>query len=291
MSLDPSILSTLFECVIAGAREVLATRLSGNVDARFKSASELVTEADTRSDAAMRAVLDAHRSALGADVSFRLEESGVVGTPGARRIGADPLDGTSHFAAGGNLYSVQAHYIEDGAPLAAVICQPELYVPLSESEHCTGRLVFATRGGGAFVRRTEFRGAGFHFDPPRRVQPPPLSSARTIVACVPITSKMNDRERGLAQAVYASGLVGAMTGTGNAGGNVMMIVFGGQDVYANFGAGEELDLAPPQVIAEEVGLTVWGLDRRPPVWHVLKQPFVVARTEEMAERFLKAAGL
>jgi 3'-phosphoadenosine 5'-phosphosulfate (PAPS) 3'-phosphatase len=71
----------------------------------------------------------------------------------------------------------------------------------------------------------------------------------------------------------------------------MMIVFGGQDVYANFGAGEELDLAPPQVIAEEAGLTVWGFDRRPPVWHVRKQPFVVARSPEMAERFLSAAGL
>jgi hypothetical protein len=40
------------------------------------------------------------------------------------------------------------------------------------------------------------------------------------------------------------------TGTGGAGGNVMMATLGGQHVYAN-GAGDDLDLIPPQVIAEE----------------------------------------
>ena len=69
----------------------------------------------------------------------------------------------------------------------------------------------------------------------------------------------------------------------------MMVLFGGQHVYANFGAGEDLDLIPPQVIAIEAGLTVWGVDRKPPVWHVRKQPFVIAPNEEIAERFLRAA--
>jgi 3'-phosphoadenosine 5'-phosphosulfate (PAPS) 3'-phosphatase len=71
----------------------------------------------------------------------------------------------------------------------------------------------------------------------------------------------------------------------------MLSIFGGQDVYANFGAGEDLDLIPPQVIAHEAGLTVWGLDRKLPVWHVAKQPFIVAPDAEIAERFLLAAGL
>ena len=76
-----------------------------------------------------------------------------------------------------------------------------------------------------------------------------------------------------------------------AGGNVMMIVFGGQDVYANFGAGTDLDLMPPQVIALEAGLVVWGTDRRAPVWNVAKQLVIVARTEAAAERVLQAAGI
>jgi len=70
----------------------------------------------------------------------------------------------------------------------------------------------------------------------------------------------------------------------------MMVLFGGQDVYANFGAGDDLDLAPPQLIAEEAGLTVWGPDRRSPVWHVRKQPFIVAPSPRIAELFLSAAG-
>jgi 3'-phosphoadenosine 5'-phosphosulfate (PAPS) 3'-phosphatase len=108
---------------------------------------------------------------------------------------------------------------------------------------------------------------------------------------VPVTTKMTAAERALALRVHDSGLVGATTAAGNAGGNVLMIVFGGQDVYANFGAGEELDLAPPQVIAEEAGLTVWTTTRRPPVWTTRKQPFIVAPDPATAERFLHAAGL
>ena len=37
----------------------------------------------------------------------------------------------------------------------------------------------------------------------------------------------------------------------SAGANILMVVFGGQDVYANLGAGNELDIAPGQVIAQE----------------------------------------
>jgi hypothetical protein len=70
----------------------------------------------------------------------------------------------------------------------------------------------------------------------------------------------------------------------------MMVILGGQHVYANLGAGEDLDLIPPQVIAEEAGLTVWGIHRHPPVWTVRKQPFVVAPSPQIAEDFLRAAG-
>ncbi len=72
---------------------------------------------------------------------------------------------------------------------------------------------------------------------------------------------------------------------------MMLALFGGQHVYANLGAGEELDLAPPQVIAEEAGMTVWGTDRTPPRWTVRKQPCVFAPSDEIAEKFLQAAGL
>jgi 3'-phosphoadenosine 5'-phosphosulfate (PAPS) 3'-phosphatase len=261
------------------------------VSERYKSAVELVTEADEESDAAMRTQLTDRLRSLDDSISLRLEESGTAGPPGRRRVGADPLDGTSHFAAGGNLYSVQAHYIEDDVPLVGVVFQPEVFLPLAESDRCLGRIVWAVKGAGAFVSRTVLDGDTFQIAEPRAVTRRPPVRRHTFVAAVPITTKMNDQERASAQRVYESGILAASMGTGNAGGNTMMVVFGGQDVYANLGAGEELDLAPPQVIAEEVGLTVWAPDRRSPVWRVRKQPVVFAPDRATAELFLQSAGL
>jgi 3'-phosphoadenosine 5'-phosphosulfate (PAPS) 3'-phosphatase len=281
----------LVDAVLAGAARVVAVRARGAIGARYKDATELVTEADRESDAAILAVFQSRFPAIDGAVAFHLEESGVTGAPGTARAGADPLDGTSHFAAGGNLYSVQAHYIEHGVPLVGVVFQPEVYLPLGVVASPSGRIVSATRGEGAYVRRSELSGDRFVLGPAERVLKRPRPETRAFLACVPLTGKMTADERALARKVHDSGLIGGMTGTGNAGGNVMMAIFGGHDVYANFGAGDELDLAPPQVIAQETGLTVWGPDRRPPVWHTRKQPVIFAPSDDIAERFLAAAGL
>jgi 3'-phosphoadenosine 5'-phosphosulfate (PAPS) 3'-phosphatase len=284
------IADVLVDAVLAGGREILAARLAGNVEARYKDAKELVTVADQRSDAAILEVFQTRLSAIDVAISFHLEESGVTGKPGAKVAGADPLDGTNHFAADGISYSVMAHYVEDGVPLVGVVFQPEVFLPLAETESCIGRLVWAISGEGAFVRRSEFRVDKFVLSEPRRIVKRSVPRKRAYVACVPFGSKMDDEGRERAARVHASGIIAATTGVGGAGGNVMLSVFGGQDVYANFGAGEDLDLIPPQVIAHEAGLTVWGLDRKLPVWHVRKQPFIVAPDAEIAERFLQAAG-
>jgi 3'-phosphoadenosine 5'-phosphosulfate (PAPS) 3'-phosphatase len=286
---DSPILPILVDAVLAGAAEIVRVRAAGAIGATYKDATELVTLADTRSDAAIKSVFEARLPVIDPRIAFHLEESGVTGEPGAKHVGADPLDGTSHFVAGGNLYSVQAHYAEDGVPLVGVVFQPEVFLPMQEAHRCVGRLVTAVRGEGAFVRRTEWRGEAFHLGRQRRVQVRPDAGTRALVGCVPVTGKMTPEERAVALRVQGSGIIGSSTGTGNAGGNVLMIVFGGQDVYANFGAGTDLDLMPPQVIALEAGLVVWDMDRRAPVWHVSKQPVIVARTEAAAERVLHAA--
>lgn len=290
----------LVTAVLSGAREILAVRLAGNVEARYKDAKELVTTADEKSDAAILTIFQARLPAIDQSITFHLEESGETGVPGtpgtpgaprAKIAGADPLDGTNHFAAGGASYSVMAHYVEDGVPQVGVVFQPEVFLPLAETERCLGRLVFAVRGQGAFVRRSEFQGSSFELSEVRRVVRRSAPQTRTFVACVPFGSKMDAEGRERAARVYSSGIIAATTGVGGAGGNVMLSIFGGQDVYANFGAGDDLDLIPPQVIAHEAGLTVWGLNRALPVWNVRKQPFVVAPSPEIAERFLQAAGL
>ncbi len=285
------IADVLISAVLAGGREILAARLAGTVEARYKDAKEVVTTADQNSDAAILAVFQARFPAIDPEISFHLEESGITGTPGAKIAGADPLDGTNHFATNGTSYSVMAHYVEDGIPLVGVVFQPEVFLPLAETTSCVGRLVFATTGGGAFVQRSEFTGEGFALRKARRVVRREPPQTRAYVACVPFGSKMSDAERERAARVHASGIIASTTGVGGAGGNVMLSIFGGQDVYANFGAGEDLDLIPPQVIAHEAGLTVWDLNRKLPVWKVRKQPFIVAPDAVIAERFLQAAGL
>lgn len=288
--MNEAVLKVLIEACLRGGVEVLKARLMGDVAASYKDARELVTEADKRSDAAM---LDVFRTSLPPDsgISLLLEESGQQGVPSERWIGADPIDGTNHFACGGNLYSVQAHYVVDGIPQAGVVFQPEVFLPLVEATSCLGRIAYAIRGAGAFYERTEFNGASFARGLAKPLRKRAVPVTRTFAACVPLSSKMTAGESALARKVLESGLLASSMGTGGAGGNVLMTVFGGQHVYANFGAGEDLDLIPPQVIAEEAGMTVWGLDRRPPVWHQRKQPFIVAPTPEITERFLQAAGL
>jgi 3'-phosphoadenosine 5'-phosphosulfate (PAPS) 3'-phosphatase len=285
------ILDVLTAAVTLGAVEVLAVKRAGAVVAEYKDARELVTTADKHSDAAILAVFRERMPRIDSTIAFELEESGIFGTSSNKKAGADPLDGTNHFAAGGNLYSIQAHYVEDGVPLVGVVFQPEVYLPLEETDECVGRMAFAIRGRGAFMRRSLFRGEAFDFVETRSLTRRVLPRTRTYVSCVPLSTKMTPAELDRAKKIYDSGIISATTGTGGAGGNVMMTILGGQHVYANFGAGEDLDLIPPQVIAEEAGLTVWGIDRRSPVWKVKKQPFVVAPTPEIAEEFLKAADL
>jgi len=285
------ILAVLVRAVVAGAAAVIGVRRSGELRTWLKTARELVTAADESSDAAILSVFRTELTAIDPTISFHLEESGRRGDGDSKWAGADPLDGTNHFACGGNLYAVQAHYVEAGLPLAGVVFQPEVYLPLSESPAPVGRLAAATRGSGATVRRSRFVHGQFRLGAARPIERMQLPEPSGYVACVPFSGKMSDGERQIVRRVQESGLIAVTTGAGGAAANVMMAIFGGHHVYANFGAGEDLDLIPAQVIAIESGLTVWGTDRRPPVWNARKQPFIVAPDPGTAEKFLTAAGL
>jgi fructose-1,6-bisphosphatase/inositol monophosphatase family enzyme len=104
---------------------------------------------------------------------------------------------------------------------------------------------------------------------------------------VSISVKMTPEERGRAIRLLGDPIVGATAGTGSAGGNILMAVFGGLDLYVNFGAGNELDIAPGQVIAQEAGLAVRTVGGRPPIWDRFKQPVVVAPSAALADRVLR----
>ena len=287
-----SIASVLTEAVLAGAAQILETR-RGVLTTRHKDGRELVTLADERSDAAMASVFERRLTTVAPGVGWHLEESGARAASGdaVGRVGGDPLDGTYPFAAGGNLYCVQAHYIEGGVPLVGVILQPEAYLPASLRPGGVGRLVWAIRGGGAFVQRSTWRRRAFTLGSPRRIPKQRRRTPRGLTVCIPIGVKMTPAERRRATRVLADPIVGATVGTGSAGANILMAILGGLDVYANFGAGNELDLAPGQVVALEAGLTVSTPSRRVPRWDVWKQPVIVAPTRRIADRVLRVAGL
>ena len=68
--------------VLAGAREVIATRLAGKVEASYKDEKELVTTADQKSDAAILAVFQERLPAIDPEISF---PSGRIGRHGQPR--------------------------------------------------------------------------------------------------------------------------------------------------------------------------------------------------------------
>ena len=290
MSRLREIRDVLFDAVLSGALEVIQVKRSGEWNAAARDATELVTTADQLSDAAILSVFHARLPQIDSEISFYLEESGHHGLSSAKEVGADPLDGTNHFICAGTSYSVQAHYVEDGVPQIGVVFQPEVFLPLEETDRCLGRIVSAIRGEGAFMQRSEFAVDHFELNASRQVHRKLAPETKRFVACIPVSARMLPDERDRVRSIIGSDIVSVTTGVGGAGGNVMLTVFGGQQVYANFGAGLDLDLIPPQVIAVEAGLTVWGIDRKAPLWHVRKQPFLVAPSPQIAELFLAAAG-
>ena len=282
----------LIDAVVAGASQILDVRGDVLNIRRYKANRELVTLADERSDAAMTAVFAERLARVAPGVGWHLEESGRRhSVDAAAWVGGDPLDGTQPFASGGTQYCVQAHYLEGGVPLVGVIFQPEVHLPLNGRSGAIGRLVWAIRGVGAFVQRSTYRRRSFTLGRSRAIAVRPRRPPRALTACVSIGVKMTPDERGRAIRLLSDPIVGATAGTGSAGGNILMAVFGGLDLYVNFGAGNELDIAPGQVIAQEVGLAVRTVGRCPPVWDRWKQPVVVAPSAALADRVLRIGGV
>lgn len=102
----------------------------------FKGELDLVTQADTESEAEVVSVLRARLP----DASILAEESGVSERSGERRFVVDPLDGTTNFAHAYPMFAVSIGYEESGRVEAGVV-----YDPVREE------LFTAQRGLGAFL--------------------------------------------------------------------------------------------------------------------------------------------
>jgi len=91
-------------------------------------------------------ILEPRFRALDSSIGFRLEESGATGPQSSRWVGADPLDGTNHFAAGGTAYSVQAHYVETEFPSPASCSSRKYTCRFPNPPIAPGRLAYGHPG-------------------------------------------------------------------------------------------------------------------------------------------------
>lgn len=124
--------------IAAAAREAGALALAlaaRGVSAWEKSPGNPVTDADIAVDRLLAARLRAARP----DYSWVSEESDDDGlAPRRRGFLVDPIDGTRDFVRGRDGYAISIAVVEDGEPIAGVLCAP-----------ARRQLFLARRGGGA----------------------------------------------------------------------------------------------------------------------------------------------
>jgi len=111
--------------VSVAAREELVERFAAG-SARLKSDGSVVTEADHRMQAAIRAGLarlHPEFAFLGEEMSAA-DQAGVLERPGAGFWCLDPLDGTSNFAAGIPFFSVSLALVGAGGPSFGLVYDP-----------------------------------------------------------------------------------------------------------------------------------------------------------------------
>jgi myo-inositol-1(or 4)-monophosphatase len=134
-----ALLDAACRAAAAGARVVLDA-FGGARNVREKGPGDWVSDADTTSEAAVRAVL--HEAAP--ELAFFGEEGG-----GERAdVGwfVDPLDGTANFVHGLPVVGVSVALVADGEPVVGVVEAPML-----------GDVYAARRGGGAFCNGAPMR--------------------------------------------------------------------------------------------------------------------------------------
>lgn len=127
---------------VRAADAVIAPLFRANVAVTLKADRSPVTEADTRAEQAIRAVLLRHFPGYG----FFGEESGRSDMDAENVWLVDPLDGTKSFVRDTPFFSTQIALLRKG----------ELVLGVSSACAC-GEVAWAERGGGAFLNGERVR--------------------------------------------------------------------------------------------------------------------------------------
>lgn len=121
-------LDDLIALALAAGREIMAVRAAG-FDAQTKDDGSLVTIADQRAEG----IIEAGLAQLAPGIPMLGEEAvaaGRIADCSGKFFCVDPLDGTRGFAKGGDEFTVNIAFVEDGAPTMGVVYAPatgELY--------------------------------------------------------------------------------------------------------------------------------------------------------------------
>lgn len=194
----------------------------------------------TEADMAAHHLIVAGLQALDAHIPVLSEESAAIAWDVRRQWQrywlVDPLDGTREFVKRNGEFTVNIALIDGDAPVFGVVYAPAL-----------DELVYATRGGGAFLRQA-------HGDIALACRRPASTPLRVAAS----RSHLDERTQAMLARMGGSEHFGLGSSL-----KFLRIAQGRADVYPRFGPTSEWDTAAAQCVLEAAGGVVLGLDGQP----------------------------
>lgn len=266
-------LEDLISLALNAGREIMAVRAAG-FETQAKLDGSPVTLADQRAEE----IIENGLARIAPGIPMLGEEAvadGRIPELGERFFCVDPLDGTRGFAKGGNEFTVNIAWIEDGAPNMGVVYAP-----------ATGEL-YAGEPGRALAARCSLKTAQPRGQPRRikpRVRPP--EQWRVVAS--------DHSGRNAATASFVAALDGVTT---HASSSIKFcrVAEGAADLYPRFGDVSEWDAAAGHAILSAAGGGIMGLDGAPLRYgastHFLIHGFVAYASTAAAKAARKALEL
>ncbi|MEM7694699.1 MAG: 3'(2'),5'-bisphosphate nucleotidase CysQ [Pseudomonadota bacterium] len=243
------------ELLAATVRTAGATALGhfrGSLEVFRKADGSAVSSGDLATDAVLVETLGAARPAYG----IMSEERADAIALGTRTFVIDPIDGTNAYIKNAADWSVVAAVIEDGRPVAAAV-----YEPVSDT------LFVAARGGGALRDDKPIAVADAEM---------PRASVAMPMALFKRAFKGTPTKKG----PYLTSLALRLT----------RVADGRFDGLVTRGGSHHWDLAAGDLIVQEAGGTLLGLDGHPPRYDTddTRHPPIVAGPKGMVDALLPA---